>query len=166
MTLLTGNGMAQETVDVWIGTASDHGIFHCQLNTKSGRLSQPRSVNSLGGAGFLALSQQRGLLYATAQQRQPGVASYRIVDKAGEKDLQLTGFCETGDGGAACIAIDKSERIALSAQYGGGSTSTYLLDADGNLESRVQTVEHGEGPRVDPKPSANGSPPLGWNQPQ
>lgn len=151
VTVSMGNGMSQETVDVWIGTSGEHGIYHCQLNMEAGRLSQPRPVTSLGGAGFLAVSQKRGVLYATAQQqRQPGVASYRIVDKAGKKDLQLTGFCETGDGGAACVAIDNSEQIVLSAQYGGGSTSTYLLDADGNLDRRVQVVEHGDGSGVDP----------------
>jgi 6-phosphogluconolactonase len=54
----------------------------------------------------------------------------------------------TGDGGAACVGIDKTGKVLMSAQYGGGSVSTYLLNPDGSLFRRVETVEHGAGSGV------------------
>ena len=39
----------------------------------------------------------------------------------------------TGDGGAACIGTDKTGRVLFSAQYGGGSTTSYTVKDNGEL---------------------------------
>jgi 6-phosphogluconolactonase len=39
----------------------------------------------------------------------------------------------------------------LSAQYGGGSTSSYSVNPDGSLKERVEKIEHGEGTKVNPR---------------
>lgn len=54
----------------------------------------------------------------------------------------------TGDGGAACVAVDKTGKVLMSAHYGGGSVSTYLLKPDGRLDRHVETIEHGPGSGV------------------
>ncbi len=65
--------------------------------------------------------------------------------------LTLLNRLETGDGGSACVAIDQSGRVLLSAQYGGGSTSSYSVNPDGSLKERVEKIEHGEGTKVNPR---------------
>jgi len=63
--------------------------------------------------------------------------------------LDFINSLETGDGGAACVAVDKTGSALFSAQYGGGSTSSYTLDQDGNLAERIEVIEHGDGSNVD-----------------
>jgi len=46
----------------------------------------------------------------------------------------------------------------MSAQYGGGSTSTYKLKDDGSIEILVATIEHGAGSGVNEKRQAESHP--------
>ena len=62
--------------------------------------------------------------------------------------LKRISFVETGDGGAACVAVDKTGKVAMSAQYGGGSVSTYTLNPDGSIRQLVRAIEHGRGSGV------------------
>lgn len=62
--------------------------------------------------------------------------------------LKQLSFVETGDGGAACVAVDKTGKVAMSAQYGGGSVSTYQLNPDGTIKRLVSAIEHGAGSGV------------------
>ena len=72
--------------------------------------------------------------------------------------LKFLDQLETGDGGAACVAVDKTGGVLLSAQYGGGSTSSYTIMSDGSLGERVEKIEHGEGSKVDPRRQATAHP--------
>ena len=73
--------------------------------------------------------------------------------KVGKKSFGLTslGFVETGDGGAAHVAVDKSAKVVMSAQYSGGSISTYTLNPNGSIKQRVRAVKHGAGSGVKKK---------------
>ena len=62
--------------------------------------------------------------------------------------LELRNFVSTGDGGAACVGVDKTGSTVMSAQYGGGSTTSYLLSDDGSIAKRVDVIEHGAGSGV------------------
>lgn len=62
--------------------------------------------------------------------------------------LEKLNFVETGDGGAACVGVDKTGKVAMSAQYGGGSTSTYQLNPNGSIKNLVAAIEHGVGSGV------------------
>ena len=66
-------------------------------------------------------------------------------------NLKFLNHLETGDGGAACVAVDKTGKVLMSAQYGGGSVSSYTILPDGSLGERVEKIEHGEGSEVDPR---------------
>ena len=72
--------------------------------------------------------------------------------------LTRISFVETGDGGAACVAVDKTGKVAMSAQYGGGSVSTYQLAADGSIINLVGAIEHGAGSGVKGKRQAASHP--------
>ena len=143
-----------QTIDVWIGTGRA-GIYHLTLDTKDGILSKPMVVSEAKGAGFLSLHPNGKVLYATTREGGGGVTAFSI-DRSADPDivsdkLSPIGTISTGDGGAACIAVDRSAMALMSAQYGGGSISTYALTDSGSLDRRVQTVEHGVGSKSHPK---------------
>ncbi len=143
-----------QTIDVWIGTGRA-GIYHLTLDTKDGILSKPMVVSEAKGAGFLSLHPNGKVLYATTREGGGGVTAFSI-DRSADPDivsdkLSPIGTISTGDGGAACIAVDRSAMALMSAQYGGGSISTYALTDSGSLDRRVQTVEHGAGSKSHPK---------------
>ena len=72
--------------------------------------------------------------------------------------LTQLSFVESGDGGAAHVAVDKSGKVAMSAQYGGGSISTYTLNSDGSIKQLVGAVEHGAGSGVKGRRQAQSHP--------
>ena len=72
--------------------------------------------------------------------------------------LKQLSFVESSDGGAACVAVDQTGKVAMSAQYGGGSVSTYTLNPDGSIKQLVGAVEHGAGSGVKEKRQAKSHP--------
>ena len=158
-----GSTIESQEIDVWVGTGQN-GIYHTILNTEKGLLSQPRLVSDLKGAGFLALHPSQDVLYATSREQAGGVTAFAVVSDKGSSAgqsgplLKQLGTLPTGDGGAACVAVDKTGSVLATAQYGGGSVSTYLLKEQGDLERRVETIEHGEGSNVHPKRQVSAHP--------
>ncbi len=149
-----------DEINVWIGTAGNDGIYHLTLDTQTGKLSEPTLAAEVDGAGFLALHPADHVLYSTAKQNNDaGVVALHIDKPRNAKPvLAKLSFLSSGDGGAACVGVDKTGKILMSAQYGGGSTTTYSLQPDGTLGERVQVVEHGKGSGVDPKRQADSHP--------
>ena len=82
------------------------------------------------------------------------------TQKVAKNSLGLTqlSFVESGDGGAAHVAVDKSGKVVMSAQYGGGSVSTYTLNPNGSIKQLVAAVEHGAGSGVKEKRQAQSHP--------
>lgn len=155
--LLAGAVAADEpgVIDVWIGTSRakpSQGIYHCTLNTKTGRLSAPQLAAEVAGPGFLAMHPKQGVLYAVcAVDGKPSVAAFAIQKKGRQSSLDLINALEIGDGGAAHVAVDATGKTLLTAQYGGGSVGVFSLKADGSLHERTQIVEHEGGSQVVPR---------------
>lgn len=198
------NDAAGDEVSVWVGTSGAGGIYHLILDTERGKMSLPKQVADVAGAGFLALHPNGRFLYSTAQENgEGGVAAFRIVNDPHleeqntsaieersklaralgsqhakvkavddrikklaiqspqsrvDSSLKKLNFLPTGDGGAACVAVDKTGQFLMSAQYGGGSTSTYTIASDGSLGQRVTVIEHGKGSGVNPDRQAASHP--------
>jgi len=168
-----------DEVDVWIGTNDAEGIFHLTLDTEKGKLSKPKVAVKIPGAGFLALHPDGKTLYATAKQNnESGVAAFEILTNLNLPNqapletrtkqqkqlpkqstrLKPAGFLPTGDGGATCISVDETGKTLASAQYGGGSVSTYTIKSDGSLGERVEVIEHGPGSGVNKKRQSKSHP--------
>ena len=141
-----------QSVDVWIGTGRarpSKGIYHCTLNTQTGRLSPASLVAEVGGPGFLAMNPKETHLYAVCSvEGKPSVAAYRIEKNGRRAGLTFVNSLEIGDGGAAHISIDRTATTLLTAQYGGGSVAVFRLNADGSLKERTQIIEHQGGSGV------------------
>ena len=164
-----------DEVDVWIGTGGTEGIFHLTLDMKKGKLSKPEVAVKVAGSGFLDLHPNGKILYSTAKQNgESGVAAFKISTNANLTDLaQLEtptkrqkqsrwlkplGFLPSGDGGATCVSVDETGKTLMSAQYGGGSVSSYTINPDGSLGQRVEVIEHGPGSGVNKKRQSKSHP--------
>ena len=135
-----------DVVDVWLGTSSaspSKGIYHCMLNTATGKLSAPTLMAEISGPGFLAMHPTLPRIYAVGGiDGKPCVAAYSITGTYENASLKFLNSMEIGDGGAAHVSVDSTGHTILTAQYGGGSTGVFSLNADGSLKERMQLIKH------------------------
>ena len=145
----TMDARSQE-VDVWIGSGGPDGIHHFKLDTKQAKLSRPSVAAEIPGSGFIALHPNGEVLYSTGRNGKENIVAAFGIDRSGDKpSLTKINSQPIGDGGAACIATDKTGRVLISAQYGGGSVATFPIRDDGSLGERASLVEHGVGSGAD-----------------
>lgn len=141
-----------ESIDVWIGTSAakpSKGIYHCMLNTDTGKLTEPGLAAEIRGPGFLAMHPNGSHLYAVGTLNgKPSVVAYKIVRGGRKPTLELDNSLEIGDGGAAHVAVDETGHTLLTAQYGGGSVAAFALNADGSLKERTALIKHTGGSGV------------------
>jgi 6-phosphogluconolactonase len=146
---------AADVIDVWIGTSQakpSKGIYHCTLNTDTGKLTEPELAAEIRGPGFLAMHPSGHHLYAVGSvDGKPSVAAYAIEKSRGTSKLKFVNSIEIGDGGAAHVAVDVTGKTLLTAQYGGGSVAAFSLNADGSLKQQTALVDHEGGSGVVPK---------------
>lgn len=132
---------------VFFGTGGPgaRGIYRATFDSETGALTAAELAAEVGSPGFLARHPRGGLLYAAAEGTAgPGAVAYRLGPDGA---LELLNSAPTGDGGAAHIAVHPSGRFLLTAQYGGGSTALFPLDADGRL-GEATLHEHQGGSKV------------------
>jgi 6-phosphogluconolactonase len=135
-----------ESWHVYFGTggAGARGIYHATFDTGTGRLSAAELAAEVGSPGFLAVHPDGDKLYAVANfDGGPGVVGYRI---GAGGSLERFDASPTGSGGGAHIAVHPSGRFLLTAQYGGGTTALFPLEAGGRLgEAQLSRHEGGSG---------------------
>jgi 6-phosphogluconolactonase len=130
------------------GGPGARGIYHATFDTDTGRLSAADLAAEIGSPGFLAVHPDGDKLYAVATfEGGPGAVGYRIGEGG---SLEQINTSPTGDGGGAHLAVHPSGRFLLTAQYGGGSTALFPLDAEGRLGA-AQLSRHEGGSRVVPR---------------
>ena len=138
---------AAATVPVYFGTGGPgaKGIYRSTFDPGTGKLTPAELAAEVGSPGFLALHPAGDKLYAVANfTGGPGAIGYTI--KA-DGSLEVINSAPTGDGGGAHIAVHPSGKFLLTAQYGGGSTALFPLDAAGKLGT-AQLIKHQGGSGV------------------
>ncbi len=141
-----------ETLQVWIGTGRSSlskGIYHCQLDTVSGKLTESRLVAEIDGPGFLAKHPKQPVLYAVGGlKNEQVVAAYAMEGSSTNPSLKFLNAVPIGDGGAAHVSLDHTGQTLLTAQYGGGSVATFSVKPDGSLGERIDLIGHVGGSKV------------------
>ncbi|MEM9354122.1 MAG: lactonase family protein, partial [Planctomycetota bacterium] len=83
------------------------------------------------------------VLYSVGNVRgEPSVSAFRVERVDGRPRLQPMGSQPVGDGGAAHLATDRSGKVLMTAQYGGGSVAVFPLGEDGSIGPRSHLAEH------------------------
>ena len=143
-----------EQIDVWFGTTTpknglSKGIYYAKFDTDKGSLSNPELAAEITSPGFLAMHPSGKMLYAVGRLKgEAAVVAYRIEQADGKSTLTLANSAAIGDGGAAHVSVDRTGKVLLTAQYGGGSTALFDLDDDGSIKSRRQLIKHEGGSGV------------------
>lgn len=122
LSLLIGTYTAQQS----------RGIYRCSFDTSTGKASQPELIAEVDNPSFMALSEDKTLLYAVSEGGQKETAALNAFryDSA-TATLKLINRQPT-DGAAPCyVALTKGK--ALTANYTGGSFSVMDINADGSL---------------------------------
>lgn len=134
---------------VYIGTYStdsSRGIYRCELDQATGKLSDPELAVEAVNPSFLALHPTQPYLYAVTEvsmfEGQPagGVSAYAIDTATG--DLKLLNQKSSGGPGPCHLIVDRMGKHVLVANYGGGSAAVLPIGSDGKLSDKSGFVQH------------------------
>ena len=121
------------------------GIYVSKFDAATGQLSPPELAAETGSPSFLEIHPSKKYLYcvgevATAGQKAGGVSAFSIELPSGK----LTKLNQVSSGGAGpChINLDSRGRMAMIANYGGGSCASYRINEDGSLSGPVSFHQH------------------------
>jgi 6-phosphogluconolactonase len=136
-----------ESIWVYIGTggAPAKGIYRCELDLSTGKLSQPELAVETANPGFLAIHPNKKFLYATGVMTKDGknvgaLSAFAIDPKTG--NLTLLNQQSSGGAGPCHVVVDKEGKNVLGANYGGGSACIIPIGADGKLGDGSSVVQH------------------------
>lgn len=134
---------------LYVGTRTDRdskGIYLVDFDDSTGALSNLRLAAAYQNPGFLCIHPQKKLLYSIGV-RADGTGT--LATFAIGKNQMLTFLADVASGGQGpChLAIDPSARMMAVANYGDGSTSSFLLDKKG-MPSEVVTTIRFEGETI------------------
>jgi 6-phosphogluconolactonase len=145
---------AKESYLVYVGTytgPASKGIYAFRFNPASGRSSSLGLMAETTNPSFLAIDPTHHYLYAANEvgdykgEKTGGVSAFAIDRKTGK----LTFLNEVSSHGAGpChVALDKSGKYVLVANYDGGSVAVFPVLPDGRLGKASAVVQHsGHGP--------------------
>jgi 6-phosphogluconolactonase len=142
---------------VFIGTytqKTSKGIYRCELDLATGKLSEPVLAAETVSPSFLALHPTGRFLYAVNETAnfegtKAGAVSAFALDPATGALTFLNQL--SSKGGAPChLVVDQTGKYVLLANYTGGSVCVLPIGADGKLGEPTAFVQH-EGSGGDPK---------------
>jgi 6-phosphogluconolactonase len=139
---------AADTMSIYLGSyakAGDPGIHHFKLDLSSGALTPAGTTSGVANPSFVAISPDKKFLYAIGEAALPGkkggaVASFSIDEKSGAL-TQLSEQSSVGNG-PCYVTADRTGRVVLVANYGGGSIASLPVGADGKLAEAATFVQH------------------------
>ncbi|MBI3411654.1 MAG: lactonase family protein [Planctomycetes bacterium] len=138
-----------DKVRVYIGTYTgkdSKGIYRCDLDLASGKLSNLAVAAETINPSFLALHPNGRFLYAVGEveelkgKESGGLSAFAIDAKTG--DLKLLNQEASGGGGPCHIVVDKAGKNVLAANYGGGSVCVCPIKGDGSLAPASAFIQH------------------------
>ena len=142
----------RDGLSVYVGSyskAEETGIHHFKLDFGTGALTPAGGTSGVANPSFVTISPDKKFLYAigeTGGKKGGAVVSFSIDEKTGA----LTKVSEGSSvGNGPCyVATDKTGKVVLVANYGGGSVASLPVSADGKLSEAGTFVQH-KGSSVD-----------------
>lgn len=131
---------------VWFGTSGggktgSQGIYVSRFDETTGKFAPPVLAVAARRPSFLALHPALPVLYAVsdvadADGKPRGSVQAFAIDAA-TGTLTAKNHQPTGGGGPCHVSVDAGGRVALAANYSGGSVICLGLEADGSLKPVV-----------------------------
>jgi hypothetical protein len=142
---------------VFIGSGTPDGILAYDWDGTKGELRAAGVAAKISTVDWVTPSPRRDFLYAAAEvdtfngKPTGEVASFRIANG----ELQPMSAENSASPGTCHVALDQTGRVLLSADYGGGSATSFLVEG-GKLSTLVWTEHYTvHGPNKDRQQSAH-----------
>ena len=141
---------------VYVGTysgAKSQGIYQLELNTETGKVTSKGLAGQAENPSFLAIHPGRTFLYAVNEisnyegKSAGSVTGFAIDPKTGR--LDRVNQQSTQGAGPCHLSVDRSGKVLLVANYGGGSVAAFPLSESGQIAPASTFIQH-EGTSVDP----------------
>src|SRR5213593_2920120 len=134
---------------VYLGTytgGQSKGIYVSRLDSVSGRLGAPELAAETVSPSFLAIHPNQRFLYAANETgdfagKKSGAVSAFVIDSHSGKLTPLNQQPSGGDG-PCHVAVDKTGKTLLVANYGGGSVEAVPIKLDGSLDAPTSFIQH------------------------
>ncbi len=144
-------------VRLYIGTytrSGSQGIYLAELDLATGKLRSAEVAGKVANPSFLAIHPSRPWLYAVGEMgdfdgKKTGAVSAFSMDPASGKLTLLNQQSSQGPG-PCHLAVDRSGRNVLVANYGGGSIASLPIRSDGRLAEASCAIQH-QGSSVNPR---------------
>jgi 6-phosphogluconolactonase len=142
---------------VYVGTYTEKaskGIYAYRFDPAADRLTSLGLAAETVNPSFLAVEPTRRFLYAVNEISQyegrssGGVSAFAIAPGTGK--LTLLNEVPSGGAGPCHLAVDRTGRYVLVANYGGGSLAVFPILKDGRLGEASAFVQH-HGASVNPQ---------------
>ena len=145
---------------VYFGTytgAKSKGIYVSQLETTTGKMTEPELAVETTNPSFLAIHPTKPFIYAVGevddgQGKGNGTVSVFAPDTKTGK-LMLLNHQSSGGGGPCHLAVDAQGQCVLVANYGSGSVAALPIRLDGSLGAPSAIIQHA-GSSVNPQRQA------------
>jgi 6-phosphogluconolactonase len=132
----------------YVGTYTD-SIYLVRMDRRSGELLRVGTVNAGANPSFLSIHPNGRVLYAVNELEPTGTVSAFAIE-TGTGGLTRLNQQPSGGGAPCYVSVDRSGRVALVANYAGGSVALLPIQADGALAPATSVVQHaGKGPNAD-----------------
>ena len=140
--------------------SSSKGITLLKMNTDTGALAVVNTAAELASPSYLALNPGGTRLYAVSESDN-SAAAFK-VDKATGALTKLNELpvADKPGQGACHLCVVPGAQMLVTANYGGGSVSTFSLAEDGSLAARTGFIQHTGGsvnPDRQKEPHAHGA---------
>jgi 6-phosphogluconolactonase len=134
---------------VYIGTytgGKSKGIYVSRFDSVSGRLGAPELAAESVSPSFLAIHPNQRFLYAANESgdfagKKSGAVSAFVIDSRSGRLTPLNQQPSGGDG-PCHVAVDKTGKTVLVANYGGGSVEALPIKSDGSLDGPATFIQH------------------------
>jgi len=142
--------LTAQTTYVFVGTFNrdkqKEGIAVYTLDEKSGELLKVQSVTGILNPSFLAIGSDSNFLYACTESQTPQsgyINSFRFDKQTGR--LTELNRQKTGGENPVYLTTSKDNRFLLSTNYTEAGLDVFLLNNNGTVGNRIQTIQYKEG---------------------
>lgn len=121
------------------------GIYCYHLDLASGKLKEIGVTEGVMNPSFLAIAPSGKFLYCCSEvsegEKKTGAVSAFALDR-GTGQLKPLNHQSSEGAGPCFVAVDKTGRCVLVANYGGGSVASLPVKDDGSLEKAASAIQH------------------------
>lgn len=133
------------------GKSPSKGIYVAELDSASGKLSEPVLTIEATRPSFVAIHPSKKFLYSVSEGSgdEGGVSSFAIDATTGKLTRINTG---SSKGSGPChVCVDPSGKMLMVSNYGSGHVTSLPIKADGSLGEPVSNFLQGPASNADPK---------------